>query len=344
MSFKVTIQPSGHEFDVEASESILDGALRAGYVLPYNCRNGICGSCKNRVLSGRVDYGNVSPATLTEEDKANGLALFCQAKALQDIVIEAQEIDAVHDIPIRILPCRVAAMDKLAHDVMQLKLSLPQNNRLQFLAGQYIDILLKDGRRRSFSLANAPHNDEFLELQIRHVPHGFFTTHVFEKLKEKDLLRFRGPLGTFFLREDSQRPIIMVAGGTGLAPMKAILEHVFHLGLDRPVELYWGARARRDLYLLDLLQGWEEKHTNFSFVPVLSEPADGDNWQGRTGWVHEAVVTDHDDLAGFDVYAGGPPPMIDAMKKTFFKRGLTADRLFYDSFEFAVEPGEVADK
>lgn len=343
MPFKITIQPSGHEFEVEESESILGGALRAGYVLPYNCRSGVCGSCKNRIVSGRVDYGNASPTTLTEEDKANGLALFCQARALEDLVIEAGEIDAVHDIPIGIWPCRVAAMDKLTHDVMGLKLTLPQDQRLQFLAGQYIDILLKDGRRRSFSLANAPHNDETLELQIRHVPGGLFTTHVFEKMKEKDLLRFRGPLGTFFLREDSGRPIIMVAGGTGLAPMKAILEHIFHVGFERSVQLYWGARAKRDLYLMELLGDWDEKYANFSFVPVLSEPAEEDQWQGRTGWVHEAVLADHADLSDVDVYAGGPPPMIDALKKVFFDHGLTPDRLFYDSFEFAVDPGEVPD-
>ncbi|MFV1998085.1 MAG: CDP-6-deoxy-delta-3,4-glucoseen reductase [Acidiferrobacterales bacterium] len=343
MSFKVTIRPSGHKFDVEVSESILDGALRAGYVLPYNCRNGVCGTCKNRVLSGRVDYGDVSPATLTEDDKANGMALFCQAKALEDVEIEAEEIDAVHDVPIRILPCRVAAMEKLAHDVMGLKLTLPQGQRLQFLAGQYIDFLLKDGRRRSFSLANAPHNDEVLELQIRQVPDGFFTTHVFQKMKQKDLLRIRGPLGTFFLREDSERSIIMVAGGTGLAPMKAILEHMFHIGMERPVQLYWGVRAKRDLYLLALLDEWQEKYANFLFVPVLSEPAEKDQWQGRTGWVHDVVLADHDELSDVDMYASGPPPMINALKGVVFDHGLTKDRFFYDSFEFAVEPGEMAD-
>jgi len=344
MSFKVTIRPSGHEFDVESSESILEGALRAGYVLPYNCRNGVCGTCKNRVLSGRVDYGGASPTTLTKEDKASGLALFCQAKALEDVEIEAEEIDAVHNIPIRILPCRVAAMEKLAHDVMGMKLTLPQGQRLQFLAGQYIDFLLKDGRRRSFSLANAPHNDEVLELQIRHVPDGFFTTHVFEKMKQQDLLRFRGPLGTFFLREDLERPIIMVAGGTGLAPMKAILEHIFHIGMERPVRLYWGVRAKRDLYLLELLGEWNKKYVNFSFVPVLSEPAEADQWQGRTGWVHEEVMADHNDLSGIDMYASGPPPMIKALKDVVFDHGMTPDRLFYDSFEFAVDSGAPADK
>lgn len=343
MSFKVTIRPSGHEFDVDESESILDGALRAGYVLPYSCRNGVCGSCKNRLLSGRVDYGDANPTTLTEEDRENGLALFCQARALEDVVIEAEEIDAVHDIQIRILPCRVAAMDKLTHDVMGLKLTLPRNQRLLFLAGQYIDILLKDGRRRSFSLANAPHNDEHLELQIRHVPDGYFTTHVFEKMKEKDLLRFRGPLGTFFLREDSGRPIIMVAGGTGLAPVKAMLEHIFHVGIERSVQLYWGVRAKRDLYLMELLNQWVEKYDNFSFVPVLSEPADKDHWQDRTGWVHEAVMANHADLSDVDVYASGPPPMIDALKGVIFDHGMTPDRLFSDSFEFAVEPGGESD-
>lgn len=344
MSFKVTIKSSGHEFDVKESESILAGALRAGYVLPYNCRNGICGTCKNRVLSGRIDYGDASPTTLTEEDKARGLALFCQARALSDMVIDAEEIDAVGDIPIRIVPCRVAAMSRLTHDVMGLKLTMPKGQRLQFLAGQYINILLKDGRHRSFSLANAPHNDEFLELQIRHVPDGFFTTHVFEKMKDKDLLRFRGPLGTFFLREDSDRSIIMVAGGTGLAPIKAMLEHIFHMGIKRPVQLYWGARAKRDLYLLEVLNQWNQEHANFSFIPVLSEPATADQWQGRTGWVHEAVMADHDDLSSIDMYASGPPPMIDALKSVIFDHGLTTDRLFYDSFEFAVEPGKVPDR
>ena len=252
--------------------------------------------------------------------------------------------DAVHDMPIRIVPCRVTAMDKLAHDVMGLKLTLPQGQRLQFLAGQYIDILLKDGRHRSFSLANAPHNDEFLELQIRHVVDGFFTTHVFKRMKEKDLLRFRGPLGTFFLRENSDRLIIMVAGGTGLAPIKAILEHMFHTGIKRTVQLYWGVRAKRDLYLLSLLSQWDQQYANFSFVPVLSEPVAEDQWQGRFGWVHEALMADHDDLSEIDMYASGPPPMIDALKGVIFDHGLTSDRLFYDSFEFAVEPDEATNK
>jgi CDP-4-dehydro-6-deoxyglucose reductase len=249
-------------------------------------------------------------------------------------VIEAQVIDAVHDIPVRILPCRVAKMTRLAHDVMGLSLTLAQNQRLQYLAGQYIDILLKDGRRRSFSLANAPHNDETLELQIRHVPDGFFTTHVFEKMKERDLLRFRGPLGTFFLREESTRSIIMVAGGTGLAPIEAMLEHMFHNNIDRPVHLFWGVRAKEDLYREQRLSGWASEHDNFTYTPVLSEPRDEYHWTGKTGWVHEAVLEQYPDLGDYEVYASGPPVMIDAVKKAFFERGLKQEYLYYDSFEY----------
>jgi CDP-4-dehydro-6-deoxyglucose reductase len=337
MAFKIRNQSSDHEFEIEPSEKILDAALRAGITLPYNCRNGSCGTCKGKVVSGQVDYGDVDPTTLTEADKAEGLALFCQATALEDLVIEAEEIDAVRDIPIRIVPCRVAQMERLAHDVMALKLSLPKNQRLQFLAGQYIDILLKDGRRRSFSLANAPHNDEFLELQIRHVPGGLFTDHVFGKMKVKDLLRFRGPLGTFFLREDSDRPIIMVAGGTGFAPIKSMLEHLFYHEKSRPVHLYWGVRARHDLYQEALLEEWKASHGNFKFTPVLSEPQEEDNWEGATGWVHDAVLQDYSDLSNHEVYASGPPIMVDSVKQSFLEKGLQEKYLYSDSFEYAAE-------
>ena len=337
MSFKVLIQSSGHEFTVEESETILDGALRAGFTLSYNCRNGACGTCKGRVLSGSVNYGDVYPATLTEADKSEGLALFCQATAREDLVIEAEEIDAVRDIPIRIAPCRVTRMEQLAQDVMGLSLVMPKNQRLQYLAGQYIDILLKDGRRRSFSIANAPHNDETLELQIRHVPGGFFTGHVFEKMKEKDLLRFRGPLGTFFLREDSTRPIIMVAGGTGLAPIQAMLEHIFHSNIKRPVHLFWGARSKNDLYRDTLLSSWSGEHNNFQYTPVLSEPEDEDQWTGKTGWVHDAVLEQYPDLGNHEVYASGPPVMIESIKKSFFEKGLQQEFLYYDSFEYTTE-------
>ena len=227
---KVKVQPSGHEFSVEEGESVLTAALRQHLVLPYGCRNGACGSCKGKIVEGEVDYGVYQKKALTEADKAQGKALFCQAKPVSDLVIEARTIGAAKDIPIRTLPCRVQKMERLADDVMVLYLKLPANERLQFLAGQYIEFLLKDGSRRSFSMGNAPHDDELIQLHVRRVAGGQFTDHVFGKMKERDILRFEGPLGTFFLREDSQKPIVFVASGTGFAPIKSVIEHALHKG------------------------------------------------------------------------------------------------------------------
>lgn len=352
MSFKVRIEPSGHEFTVVDKETILEAALRHGYALPYSCRNGSCGSCKGRVLSGAVDYGQYEDKALSIAERAAGMALFCQAVPRSDVVIEARELAAVAGIPVKTLPARVMKMERAADDVMILSLKLPANQRLQFLAGQYVDILLKDNQRRSFSLANPPHDvqgstnaagdrmsgaaeDEFLQLHIRHVPNGVFTTHVFTQMKEKDLLRLRGPLGTFFVREESDSPIILVAGGTGFAPIKSMVEHALAHGGTRPMHLYWGARARSDLYMHALPLQWAHAHPHFHYTPVLSEPKPEDQWDGRRGWVHEAVIADYPDLSRYEVYASGPPPMIEAIKRTFGAHGLSLEWLFYDSFEFA---------
>ncbi len=351
MTFKVRIEPSGHEFVTEGNETILEAALRHGFNLPYSCRNGACATCKGRIIEGSVDYGVYETKALSEPERLAGMALFCRARALGDVVIEAREIGAAKGIVIKTLPCRVVRMERLAHDVMALYLKLPQNERLQFLAGQYVDILLRDGRRRSFSLANAPHDDGFLQLHIRHLPGGHFSGHVFTLMKEKDLLRFQGPLGTFFLREDGppagtdgattqndsapDRPIIFMAGGTGLAPIKGIIEHAFYVGMRRPMHLYWGVRAVRDLYLHELVQSWVKTHEQFRYTPVLSDPAAADRWDGRRGWVHEAVVHDYPDMGDCEIYASGPPPMIESGRQAFAAHGLPADRLFYDSFERA---------
>ncbi len=335
MTFKVRIEPSGHEFTVAEKETVLDAALRQGYTLPYSCRNGSCGTCKGRLRSGEVDYGVYEEKALSAAERAAGLALFCQAVPHSDLVIEAKELATVAGIVIKTLPARVVKVERAADDVMILSLKLPANQRLQFLAGQYVDILLKDNQRRSFSLANPPHADEFLELHVRHVPNGLFTTHVFTQMKEKDLLRLRGPLGIFFLREESDRPAILVAGGTGFAPIKGILEHAFARGLRRPLHLYWGVRAQRDLYRDALPRAWAREHAHFKYTPVLSEPRPEEGWNGRTGWVHDAVIADYPDLSGHEVYASGPPPMIEAVKRTFFARGLAPDRLYFDSFELA---------
>jgi len=334
MTFTTTIQPSGHSFPIEAHETILEAALKHGFTLPYSCRDGVCGTCKGKVLSGRVDYGKHQESTLTAAEKAAGMALFCCAKPQSDLVLECREVNAVKDIPVKTMPCRVHKMVRPAPDVMVLLLKLPANERLQFLAGQYIDILLKDQNPRSFSLANAPHNDEFLELHIRNIVGGAFTHHVFEVMKERDILRFKGPLGTFFLREDNNKPIILVASGTGFAPIKSIVEHALFIGLKRPMHFYWGGRKLADLYMLELAERWENK--GIRFTPVLSEALPEDAWVGRIGFVHQAVLDDYDDLSGHEMYVCGAPIVVEAAHRDFTaQRKLPNESFFSDAFTYA---------
>jgi CDP-4-dehydro-6-deoxyglucose reductase len=335
MPYQVTLQPSGHTFSVAADSAILDAALDAGFNLPYGCKDGACGTCKGKVLSGQVDLGAAKDEALSAAERAAGMALFCCARPLSDLSIEVREIDAVRDIPVRTLPCRVQKLQKLADDVMAISLKLPANERLQFLAGQYIEFLLKDGKRRAFSLASPPHADEFLEIHVRHVPGGNFTDHVFTRMKERDIMRIEGPLGSFFLREDSDKPIILLAGGTGIAPIKGLVEHALHIGIQRPMQLYYGAKDRAGLYLDGLAGQWAATHPHITYTPVLSEPAAGDDWQGRTGLVHEAVLADHADLSAWQVYACGAPAMCEAAKRDFTARGLPPDEFFADVFSFA---------
>ena len=330
---RVTLQPSGLQFDVESGESVLAAALRQGYVLPYGCKNGACGSCKGKLLEGQLDYGVYQRKALPDEEKAAGKALFCQAKPLTDIVIEARTIGAAKDIQVKTLPCRIQKMERRADDVMVLGLKLPANERLQFLAGQYIEFLLKDGKRRSFSMANPPHADELIELHVRHVAGGQFTDHVFGKMKERDILRFEGPLGTFFLREDSDKPIVLLASGTGFAPIKAILEHIEAKGIDRPVVLYWGCRSKADLYMHDWALNAASTMRHLKYEPVLSEPRPEDHWTGRTGFVHSAVMADFPDMSGYQVYACGAPIMVESAQRDFVEQcGLPKDDFLADSF------------
>jgi CDP-4-dehydro-6-deoxyglucose reductase len=328
----VTIQPSGHQFQVEDGEAVLAAALRQGFVLPYGCKNGACGSCKGKILSGSVDYGVYQHKALTDEEKSQGKALFCQAKPLSDLVIEARTIGAVKDIPVKTLPCRVQKLERVADDVMVLGLKLPANERLQFLPGQNLEFLLKDGSRRCFSMANAPHDDELIQLHVRHVPGGQFTDHVFGKMKERDILRFEGPHGTFFLREDSAKPIVFVASGTGFAPIKSIIEHALNKGIARPMTLYWGGRRPKDLYLHALASGLAQQG-KLKYVPVISDALPEDAWAGRTGFVHRAVMADFPDLSGHQVYACGVPIMVDSARRDFIAGcKLPEDEFYADSF------------
>ncbi|HKJ72372.1 MAG TPA: CDP-6-deoxy-delta-3,4-glucoseen reductase [Gammaproteobacteria bacterium] len=337
MAYTVKLKPSGKQFPVETGQKILDAALHHGVNLPYGCRNGACGDCKGKVLAGQVDYGVYQPTAMSEEERAQGHALLCQSTPLSDLVLEATELDDARQMEVRRLPCRVHDFRKLTHDIMEVRLKLPAAERLQFLAGQYIEVILKDGRRRAFSIANTPFDDELLTVHIRYVPGGEFTEHVFEGLKPKEIWNFEGPLGQFYLR-DNDAPALLVAGGTGLGPIKAILETAFEEGVGRDFHLFFGVRAQRDLYLTETLDRWQAEHPNFRWTPALSDPAPEDSdWSGDTGFLHEVIGRYYDDLSGHEAYLAGPPPMVDAVTPRLQELGLTRDHLFSDAFTYSTE-------
>jgi CDP-4-dehydro-6-deoxyglucose reductase len=345
MGHTVNVRPSGRSFVVEGDETVLEAALKNGIGLAYGCKNGACGTCRGKVIEGTVVHRQHSSSALPPTDEARGFALFCSARPQTDLVIEARELTGFGDIPIRKMPARIAKIEKPAPDVAIVSLQLPANERLQFLAGQYLDFILKDGARRQYSIATAPHADELIQLHIRHTPGGAFTDRLFgiaePPVKERDIMRIEAPLGTFFLREDNNRPIVLLAGGTGFAPIKAIAEHIIEKRINReepgkpvrPVALYWGARARRDLYMNELPERWASEQPNFRYVPVLSEPHADDGWTGRTGLVHLAVMEDMPDLSGWQVYACGAPVMIDAARRDFVQHcGLQEEHFLADAF------------
>lgn len=344
MGGTVTVRPSGHSFEVEPGETVLEAALRQGIGLPYGCKNGACGTCRGKLLEGKLVHRMHSSSALPAADEARGFALFCSSFPQGDVVIEARELTGFGDIPIRKMPARIAKIERPTADVAIISLQLPTNERLQFRAGQYLDFILQDGSRRQYSIASAPHYDGLIQLHVRHTPGGVFTDRLFGTIeppvKERDILRIEAPLGTFFLREDTARPIVLLAGGTGFAPIKAIAEHVFHQSINsdasgkpaRAVHLYWGVRSRRDLYS-GLPEQWAREQPNFRYVPVLSEPQHEDAWDGRTGFVHRAVMDDLPDLSSFQVYACGAPAMIDAARRDFVGQcGLPDDEFFADAF------------
>jgi CDP-4-dehydro-6-deoxyglucose reductase len=331
-SYTVTLQASGKRFAVAAGERVLDAARRAGLALPYSCLSGVCGSCKATLVAGACHYPHNPPSALNAAEVARHQVLLCQAVPRSDLVIAAREVASVADLPRRVLPLRLTDKTRLAPDVMRLILVPPAGDRLRRLAGQYLDVRLAHGRRRAFSIANAPHTGRQIELHVRHVAGGDFTHRVFTTLAVGAVLHVEGPLGTFVPREDSERPMLFVAGGTGFAPIKALIEHFLHLGTRRPMRLYWGARAPEELYLRALPEQWATDAPGFSFVPVISGASAG---ALRHGLVHEAVLEDHPDLSAFDVYMSGPPALIDAGRRAFVQAGLPEERLYFDSFDYA---------
>lgn len=336
--YKIRINGSEREFEAEQNEPLLEAALRQGVMLPYSCKNGTCGSCKGRLLAGQVDYPHHPPLALDDNEQAAGDILLCQATACSDITVEAREIEAIRDIPVHKLPARVIEKTRLADNVMKLVLKLPRAQRLQFLAGQYLDILLPGGKRRAFSIASSPAREGEVELHVRHVEGGDFTGWVFDDMQLKDILRIEGPLGTFFIRhDDEQRPMIMMGGGTGFAPLKSMIEDLLAQGDKRKLHLFWGVRSATELYLHEQVLQWAEQNEHILFTSALIEPAKDASRNNFIGFVHEAVLDQYPDLSGFDIYMSGPPAMIDAGRSAFIESGAKKRRIFFDSFEFGLD-------
>lgn len=333
MKYQVKLPTTRHEFSTAEDETILESALKSGISLPYGCRGGRCGACKGKVLKGEIRYDK-TPKGLTEEMRKHGYALFCQAHACSDLEIAVDEVEKLSQIKIMTMPTKVARLEQLSHDVMRVFLKLPEHIRLQFFAGQYLDILQETGERRSFSIANAPHDDEYIELHIRHIDGGEYTQYIFDRMKIGEILRIEAPLGNFTLNESSPRPMILMGGGTGFAPLKGMLEHAFQIGLEKPMHLFWGVRSLRDLYMPDLPVEWARRHPLFRFTPVLSEPQPEDHWQGETGYVHETVIKQCANLSQHDIYMSGPPIMVYTARDEFIRLGVEEKQLFSDAFEF----------
>lgn len=339
MLYQVQLKTSGKTFSVEADETVLEAALRQGINLPYGCKNGACGSCKGKCIEGKIRHGDHSQSALSAADETAGSTLLCCAHPQTDLLIEVREVQGGGDIPIRKVPCRINTIQFPSDDVAVLQLQLPASERFQFLAGQYLEFLLKDNKRRAYSIASAPHEQGPLELHIRHLPGGLFTDPLFgqasdgKQIKEKDILRFEGPLGSFFLREDSKKPIIFLASGTGFAPIKSMLMHIQEKKIKREIHFYWGGRRPKDLYMDSLCQEFMHTIPGFHYTPVISDALAEDAWQGRTGFVHRAVMNDFPDLSQHQVYACGAPIVIQSARTDFVKDcQLPEEEFFADSF------------
>ncbi len=336
MSFNVTVEPSGRSYSVNEGETLLAAAIRQGIGLPYGCKDGACGSCKSKKLSGSVVHGTHQSKALSAQEEEGGLVLTCCAVPESDVVLESRQVTDESAFPVRKMPARVSSLAKASHDVMLLTLQLPANEVFKYHAGQYVEFILRDGSRRSYSMANAPHTQADkpgLELHIRHMPGGKFTDQVFSTLKEKDILRIEGPFGSFFLREESAKPLVLLASGTGFAPIKAIIEYMQLKNITRPATLYWGGRRPADLYMSEWIAARCADMPNLRYVPVVSNALPEDGWSGRTGFVHQAVLQDFPDLSGHQVYACGAPIVVDSARADYTAQaGLPEDEFFADSF------------
>lgn len=332
MQYTIHIEDRDIAFACGADESVLDGALAAGYEIPYSCRSGICGSCRGKIVGGTVSGGE-GAGVLADDERRDGHVLLCQAKPCSELAVAVRDIARRDPSASKTVAAKVYRTTRAAPDVTILQLRFPAGTRVRFKAGQYLHVHIGDGAIRHFSMANPPQLNDGVELHIRHVPGGKFSNHVAHHLQAGHTVDVSLPFGDFYLRDDSDKPKILVAGGTGFAPIKSIVEDAIKRRLTRPMVVYWGARREEDLYLAELPRKWAEKYPWFSFVPVLSESGPENCWSGRAGRVHEAVMDDFPSLAGHEVYACGAPAMINAARQGFVgERGLDRDAFYCDAF------------
>ncbi|WP_254318106.1 FAD-binding oxidoreductase [Paraburkholderia sp. CNPSo 3272] len=331
-TFVVKFEPSNVELPCEGDSTLLDTALTAGFFPKHSCRRGECRACETRILSGEVRYGSdVAPDGLKRDH-----CLTCLAIPVTDVVLDSPEVSSVPGRRIVKAGARVTAVDRVSEDVTVVRVQIPVNTGFTFEAGQYVDVVLRDGTRRSYSMANSPAEEGQIEWHIRAMPGGRFSQHVYQNLKPKDLLRIEGPYGSFVL-SDADAPLIFLASGTGYAPIAAMMREHRDRIAARGATFYWGARREKDLYAMEEVNAWAKSASGLMFVPVLSDP--DENWDGRTGFVHEAVQKDYPDLSRLEVYACGNPLMIDAARHAFRTEcGLPEDRFLSDSFVTA--PGK----
>jgi len=331
--FKARLEPSGREFSLEPGDSVLNCALRQRVVLQYGCRNGRCSSCKYFVLDGEVDFGKTSPYCLTDNEKDEGWALLCQARALSDLVIRDQDSSDRDDAAIITPldhPAQIAAVDQLSVSLWRLQLDLV--NPIRFYAGQYIEVeaLGQRGNWRCYSIASSPASPDRIELIVKRIPGGGFSDQI-DRLVPGFELTIRGPYGMSYLRAGN-RPVLLVATGSGIAPLLSILRYCSAENVDRSLQFYYGARRQRDLIFRDEIRELEARTPRFFFKPALSAPIAGDEWRGAVGRITQVLQREILDASPYDAYICGQPEMCESVSTLLLAKGIPENRIFRDDF------------